>query len=131
MKKKKVLPAVLEGKCPRCRKGIVFTHPLLNYRRFYSMKENCDVCNFHFEIEPGFFYGSMYVSYGFSVAIFLSTAFLLYFGFNDPGVLTYILTVTSISAFTYPINFRYSRIIFLYIFAGVIYDPSLAKVEST
>ncbi|MEM9340801.1 MAG: hypothetical protein AAGA66_18855 [Bacteroidota bacterium] len=39
------------------------------------MHTNCPTCGLRYEKEPGNFYGAMYVSYGFSTAIFLVTAF--------------------------------------------------------
>ena len=124
MSEKKVLSAVLSGKCPRCRKGDVFTHGPFKLSKFNSTHQNCPHCGLHYEVEPGFFFGAMYVSYAISVAIFLTTVFLLYNFGNDPDVLVYIITVSVVSLLTYPFNFRISRLLFLYAFSGVKYDPS-------
>ncbi len=64
----------------------------------------------------------MYVSYGLSVGLFLTTAFVLYFFLGDPQLHVYLITIGVLSAITYPINFRYSRLIFLYLFGGTKYD---------
>ena len=93
-------------------------------KRFATMRDNCPDCDLKFEREPGFFYGAMYVSYALSVGIFLVTAFILYFVAGDPSVNTYIITVAAVATLLYPLNFRYSRVIFLNIFGGVKYNPS-------
>lgn len=127
MKEKNALQAVFQAKCPRCRKGDIFTDSALNLKSFGRTNEFCPVCNLQFEQEPGFFYGAMYVSYGLSVAIFLVTVFILYVFFNDPSLETYIISVTVVAFILYPLTFRYSRVIFLYLFGGVRYDPSRIK----
>ncbi|MEL7006833.1 MAG: DUF983 domain-containing protein, partial [Bacteroidota bacterium] len=104
MKERRALSAVLSGKCPRCRKGDVFTHGSLKLLKFSSAHENCPVCGLKYEVEPGFFFGAMYVSYAFSVAIFLASVLGLYVFAEDPDLWVYIVTVTSISAITYPFN---------------------------
>jgi uncharacterized protein (DUF983 family) len=63
------LKAIIQAKCPRCHRGDMFTHAAFNIRKFDQMHEHCPVCNFRYEIELGFFWGAMYISYGFSVAI--------------------------------------------------------------
>ncbi len=91
-----------------------------------KMNKNCPSCDLHFEREPGFWYGAMYVSYMLSVAIFVTTWVAMYL-IADPSLSAYIWGVLIISAITYPINFRYSRLIFLHVFAGFKYDPSIRK----
>lgn len=91
------------------------------------MNETCDVCGLRFEIEPGFFYGSMYVSYAFSVAIFLSTFVGVTVLLEDPSTATYIISVLIIAAVTYPFNVRLSRMIMLHAFGGIRFDRSYVK----
>lgn len=61
---------VLACKCPRCRRGDMFTdkNPY-HLKRTMKMNEHCPVCNQPFDLEVGFYYGSGYVSYALSVAI--------------------------------------------------------------
>ena len=119
MKQKNGLWAVLEGNCPRCRTGKMFVAPVYKLSKFHVMHEQCGHCGLRYQREPGFFYVAMYVSYAISVAILLVTTFLLYHLANDPALNINIITVSIVSAVTYPINFRISRIIFLHLFGGV------------
>lgn len=125
MKQPSALTAALSGKCPRCRAGEMFVSSALNIRKSLKMYDKCLKCDLKFEVEPGFFFGAMYVSYVFSVAILIVTTFLLYVLANDPEVHIYIICVTLISLFTYPFNYRYSRIFFLHLFGGVKYKNGL------
>ncbi|MFY0686148.1 MAG: DUF983 domain-containing protein [Cyclobacteriaceae bacterium] len=91
------------------------------------MHSKCGKCNLTYEVEPGFFYGAMYVSYAVSVAILIVCTFFLYFLFNDPSLTVYVITVIVTSFLIYPFNFRYSRILFLHGFGGVKYDPASSQ----
>lgn len=115
MKERSLLSSVLEAKCPRCRSGELFTHSTWNLQKMSSMYENCPNCNLRYEKQPGNFYGAMYVSYAFSTAIFLVTAFVLYYFFNDPSLTVYLVSVVIVAGALFPLNFRYSRVIFLYL----------------
>ena len=76
-------------KCPRCRKGKLFTRRgLFVYREMLKMPENCAVCNQKFEIEPGFWIGAMWISYPFVVAIEMPFFFLALFA-DDNNVWIY------------------------------------------
>lgn len=127
MSEKKALPAVLKGKCPRCRQGDMFRHGAFNLGKFTEMHTDCPHCGYHFEEEPGFYYGAMYVSYALSVGIFLVTSFILYFMFNDPALEVYLMTVAAVALLLFPLTFRYSRILFSYIFGSVGYDRKKSK----
>ena len=127
MKEKRVLQAVLKGKCPRCRQGDIFSHSTVNLKKFGKMHDSCQVCQLKFEVEPGFYFGSMYVSYAFSVGIFLVTGFSVYHLGDNPSAIVYILATALASILLYPFNLRYSRLILLYVFGGVQYDPNFTK----
>ncbi|UOQ52696.1 DUF983 domain-containing protein [Hymenobacter cellulosivorans] len=114
--------ACLALRCPRCHEGPLFTSPALSIK-FSHMHEHCPVCGQAFEPEPGFYWGSMYVSYAFSVAIFTISGVLCYYLLGDPAVWVYVLTVAVASIALMPLVFRYSRAIMLYLFGGVRYNP--------
>ena len=106
------LYAALHAKCPKCRVGNMFEsgRTLVGQK----MNANCPHCNFHFEIEPGYFYVAMFVSYAFNVAelVTLSVGTYILTGSNSPWLYSAILLVC---AFLFsPFNFRYSRVVLLY-----------------
>ena len=67
MKGKKIY-SIVKGKCPVCHEGQVFENKSFEISNFARMHERCEVCNHKYEIENGFFYGAMYVSYALSIA---------------------------------------------------------------
>jgi len=114
---------LLEGKCPQCRIGDMFSYPASNFRRFNVMNMTCPHCGLRLEPEPGFYQGAMYVSYGFTIACMIIVSLILYFFFGHPSEWVYIGVVVAAMLLLVPLNYRYSRILFLYLFGGVRYKP--------
>jgi uncharacterized protein (DUF983 family) len=127
MQKRSKFQAIIEGKCPRCRQGNLFAHPLTKLSKFYVTNKNCPHCNLRFEQEPGFFFGAMYISYAFVVAILFITGFLIYNLFNDPPLIAYVISVPIIVIVSLPFLFRASRIIYLYLLGGISYSTEYAN----
>ena len=119
------LQAVSAGLCPRCRQGKIFKTALYNPIGFGEMNELCPHCGLRFEIEPGYFIGAMYVSYAFSGGLSLVLGFTLFYVFNNPPGWVYALVVSIGVIVISTINFRLSRVIWLYYVAGISYDPAL------
>ena len=125
MVKKTRSSAVFNGRCPRCRDGNIFKTPVFTFNNFTKMNPRCSNCNLDYEVEPGFFYGALYISYIFSVGIFAAVTIILFVFFDDPESKVYITTVIVLSIIFYPFNYRFSRIIYLHLFGRVKYDDSL------
>lgn len=119
--------ALLDLRCPRCHQGQLFSHPAYHLTRFAHMPENCPVCQQAFEPEPGFYFGAMFVSYAFSVAIFVISSVLLYYLAGDPALWVYIVVVGAAATACTPLALRYSRALMLYWFGGVSYRPKPSK----
>lgn len=94
---------------------------------FIKMHENCPVCGQKYEIEPGFFWGSMYVSYFITVAIVLLVGVLDFAIVPDPPLLEVMGCIVVSLIILTPLTFRYSRLIMLYYFASIKYDPNAGK----
>ena len=127
MKDVSKLQAILGAKCPRCRQGNIFEYSNWKLSRFTATHELCPVCKLRYEVEPGFFIGAMYISYAMSVALaFISGAAVYVLG-HDPALWVYIVVITSLVVFLLPFMFRYSRVLFLYMFSGVKYNKQAAR----
>ncbi|RSK46886.1 DUF983 domain-containing protein [Hymenobacter rigui] len=87
------------------------------------MPEDCPVCGQHYEPEPGFFWGAMYISYAFSTGIMLITGLLVYHLLHDPAVWVYVTSVAVAAVLLTPLSLRYSRTVLLYLFSGIDYKP--------
>ena len=73
------LATSLSCRCPRCREGKLFKHPVsFSFRKNMEMNKNCPVCGQATEIEVGFYYGTSYVSYALTVAISVATLITWY-----------------------------------------------------
>ncbi len=73
-KKPGYLVSVLDNRCPRCRRGKLFTssNPY-KLKSVLKMNKACPVCGQPTEIEVGFYYGTAYVSYALTVAFCITT----------------------------------------------------------
>lgn len=112
---------MMSCRCPRCRTGKVFYgHPYAFKRQ--RTNQVCAHCGLYFEIEPGYFYISMYMSYGFAVVESLATAFLLYSITHSESPWVYGSFIISVIVLMAPVNYRYSRIALLYMTPKIKYD---------
>jgi uncharacterized protein (DUF983 family) len=90
----------------------------------FEMHAKCSVCGLEYEPEPNFYYGAMYVSYGYTVALFVAVyvIFAVFLGWTmwpTVGALALILVALG------PFLFRVARVTYLNIF--VHFDPNAAK----
>jgi len=80
-----------------------------------KIHDRCDVCNQNYEPEPNFYYGSMYVSYAYTVGLFMLVGFVGYFIFHW-GLWTIVSALAIVLVALGPYLFRLSRITWLNIF---------------
>jgi uncharacterized protein (DUF983 family) len=118
--------AMLHAKCPRCRRGDMFSGNMYNFS-LSKINTNCPHCNLYFEIEPGYFYAAMYVSYALNIAeaaaLVVATRVLTQ---NTTSPWLYLSVILAGCFLLSPLNFRYSRVILLYWLSPKIhYQPSL------
>ena len=118
--------AMLHAKCPRCRRGDMFSGGVYNLGS-NSIHLNCPHCNLYFEIEPGYFYAAMYVSYALNVGLSATLALLTYlFTSNTKSPWLYIGVIIGGCVLLGPVIFRASRVLLLYWLSPKIrYQPYL------
>ncbi|OUJ71967.1 DUF983 domain-containing protein [Hymenobacter crusticola] len=122
--------AMLDQRCPRCHQGPLFTHSAFNLAHFTDMPERCPVCGLVYEIEPGFYWGAMYISFAFGTGIMLVVGVLLFYLAGDPATWVYVTCVSIGVLLTCTLSLRYSRTIMLYLFGGVRYNPEWASAPT-
>lgn len=120
-KKGTKLNSIVKGTCPRCQEESMYVSKnIFNIFTVTKMKAYCGSCRLRFMIEPGFFYGAMYVSYGvgigFGVAAFIVSKLIL-----DATVTTTVLAITGTLLVFYGFIMRVSRNIWINMFVN--YDP--------
>src|SRR5687768_16653440 len=67
------LSAALHARCPRCRKGDMYSTSMYGFQA-QKMNARCPHCDLLFEREPGYFYVAMFISYAFNVAELIALA---------------------------------------------------------
>lgn len=117
--------SVVNNRCPRCRKGKLFTHDNpYRFKTTMKMPEQCPVCSQKYELQTGFYFGTGYVSYGLSVLllalIFLSWHLILGLSYRDNSIFLCLLTATLLLLSLQPFIQRLSRSVWIAFF--VPYD---------
>jgi uncharacterized protein (DUF983 family) len=120
------LQALVQCKCPRCRKGNMYKHSLFSFN-YDEMHEFCPKCKLRFEIEPGFFWAAMYVSYAFNVAELVTTGIIAAQFLGENEIWWLIGIVLSPILVLMPFNFRYARVVLLHFLSPIRYDKSYEK----
>jgi len=119
--------SVLRNKCPRCRRGELFTHKNpYDLRQMMKMPEHCPVCGQPFEIEVGFYYGTGFVSYALAVLVsaisFIGWKLTLGMSLQDNRLFWWLGVNAVLLLALQPLLMRLSRTIWIYFF--VWYDPA-------
>jgi uncharacterized protein (DUF983 family) len=129
-KKRSYLTSALSCRCPRCREGKLFKNNIsISLKKNMAMPRLCPVCGQPTEKEPGFYYGTGYVSYALGVAISVAT-FIAWFvligmSVNDNRFFYWLITNAVILVVLQPWLMRVSRSIWISWF--VKYDPDWEK----
>jgi len=93
-----------------------------------KMNDKCPVCKQVFDLEPGFYYGTSYVSYTFTIAIaiasFIVWWILIGISVNDNRIFYWLVVNAVILLLMQPLLMRLSRTIWLAFF--VKYDADWA-----
>ena len=116
------LYSILTGTCPKCQNESMYLdkNPL-HLNKILKMHDNCSHCGLKYQIEPSFFYGAMYVSYGLNVAVGIA-AFIISFIIFGYSLKVAFITIIIILMLLFPFVLRWSRNIYINMF--VSYDPN-------
>ncbi|MGL2963125.1 DUF983 domain-containing protein [Flavobacterium sp. RSB2_4_14] len=125
LKKGTTLYSILTGSCPKCHQESMYVdqNPY-HITNVYKMHENCSHCGLHYQIEPSFFYGAMYVSYGLTVAIGIA-AFIISKVFIGLSLVHSFIAIIAALIVLMPVTARLARNIYINIF--VHFDKEAVK----
>ena len=116
LRKGQKLNSIVFWKCPNCHEGELFTYksPYV-FLKSLDMPKECSNCKQDFEIEPGFYLGSLWTSYPIVafLVIGLTTYFYLYLEMN---VIPFFLLLSTILFTLQPLIMRFGRSIWINIF---------------
>tara|TARA_R110000868_G_scaffold112_5_gene1147 strand:+ start:17784 stop:18233 length:450 start_codon:yes stop_codon:yes gene_type:complete len=122
LKKGSKLYSILTGTCPKCQKESMYLDQnVLHLGNILKMNEKCSHCGLKYQIEPSFFYGAMYVSYGLNVATGIAAFIVSYLLIGSSLKVAFIAIIASI-ILLFPFILRWSRNIYINMF--VSYDPN-------
>jgi rRNA maturation protein Nop10 len=116
MKTDSIIYSILLQKCPRCHQGDLFLdkNPY-HLKKVYDMPDNCPVCGQSNLPEVGFWWGSMYISYGLSVGLSVATVLFLWLVMHWPDWAV-LGTNALFMLVLLPVAFRYARSIWFHMF---------------
>lgn len=126
-KKGKKLYSIFTGSCPRCHQESMYinSNPY-HLGSLFEMHERCSQCGLKYKMEPSFFFGAMYVSYGVGIA-FAVAAFTIAFLFIGTGLLNSFIAIILTLIVLLPLIIRLSRNIWINLF--VKYDSNMTKTD--
>lgn len=97
------------------------------------MQDNCPVCGQKYEMEPGFWFGTGYVSYALTVAISVTTFVawwvLIGVSFDDNRVFYWLGINTFLLVLLQPWMMRMSRVIYLNFFVSYDSEHDTTKAK--
>ncbi|MEI7688181.1 MAG: DUF983 domain-containing protein [Planctomycetota bacterium] len=102
------IQAFLAKRCPRCRHGAI-------YQSAFVLHKQCPECGLVYEREPGYFVGSLYISYAFAIVIL--GLFTLIGHLIFPEIDLGWIVLGAIVAFLpfVPTATRYARVLWMYL----------------
>lgn len=113
--------AIFNFKCPRCHRGDLFETGSFSFSKPFEMPERCPHCGFPYLPEPGFYYGSMFISY--IISGFFCLGFVMFFHWVlDWGLGASFALLIAFCAVIFVWFFRFSRSLWINMIYR--YDPT-------
>ena len=118
LKKGTEIYSILRGKCPRCHDGEFFKYSFsMNLFKVNKIEKSCSYCHLKYMIEPAFYFGALYVSYGITVVLCIVT-FIISKLILNLDLLTSFITIFAVLILFIPINLRLSRVLWINMFVS-------------
>lgn len=121
------LYSIITGTCPVCHEGEMYveSNPF-KLSKIMKMHDRCSNCGLRFKIEPSFFFGAMYVSYGIGVAISIASFIITHFLLKLSIHISFI-TIIAALVVLFPYIIRISRNIWINLFVSYKEDAGQQK----
>jgi len=127
IKKGTKLYSILKGACPKCQEESMYINknPYI-LTDTLKIHQQCSHCHTKYRLEPSFFYGSMYVSYGVGIAFAMAAFVISNLIFDASLNITFLSIIGTMVVFG-PIIMRLSRNIWINLF--IHFDKSITKKQ--
>lgn len=104
--------STLNFKCPRCHEGDLYETSTFSFQKSFDMPQNCSKCGQKYYLEPGFYYGAMFISY--IITGFFSLGFVAFCMFAlDMSVNTSFIWLVVVVGILFVWLYRVSRSIWI------------------
>lgn len=110
--------SIVTGLCPRCHGDQMYVNenPYV-LTETMKMHDHCRNCGFKYKVEPNFFFGAMYVSYGLAVGVGIAI-FLIWHYILNSGLINAFIAIVVGLVLLMPVITRISRNIYINIFVN-------------
>ena len=113
LKKGSTLYSILTGTCPKCNEESMYIEKnSYILTKVFDMHEKCSHCGLKYKMEPSFFFGAMFVSYGLGVGLAIITFLVSHYGFHSNLKTSFLAIMISLTVFM-PIIMRLARNIWI------------------
>ena len=117
VKKSSKLYSILKFKCPHCHEGNFYkSKNPYNFSSMSEHREKCSECGEKFSLEPGFYFGAMYVSYALGVAHMVSLVVAKWVLEIEMEFWNFIIIVASSLILITPLYYALSKIVWANLF---------------
>lgn len=131
MRKGSKLNSILTGSCPKCQnENMYLDKNLLHLGSILKMHEKCRHCGLRYQIEPSFFFGAMYISYGLNVGVGIA-AFIISYLIFDSSIKTSFIAIIAVLVILFPVLLRLSRNIYINIFISYDHKSAIKRDSAT
>lgn len=120
-----IIGSIIKGTCPRCHGDQMYknTNPYI-ITQTMKMHDHCGKCGLKYEVEPNFFFGSMFISYALAVLVGIAIFLVSHFVFKATLNNQFISIVVGLVILMPPIA-RIARNVYIALF--IRYKPELNK----
>ncbi|MBI1835875.1 MAG: DUF983 domain-containing protein [Flavobacteriia bacterium] len=110
------LYSILYWKCPNCQEGDLFIQksPYV-FLKSLDMPKECPNCKQDYEIEPGFYLGSLWTSYPI-VAVLVIAITAYFYLYMELGLLPFFILLSTVMFILQPLIMRFGRSMWINIF---------------
>jgi hypothetical protein len=112
--KPNILYSIFSCKCPGCRQHSLFQGKTFDFKKLGKTYTICPNCGTDLYIEPGFYWGSMYLAWGFSAMLAL-VQFLFYHNVLGFDFITIVTLFVIIQLLLSPYIYRLSKSVWVHI----------------
>ena len=110
------LYSILHLTCPFCHKGDFFISHPYDLKHAGDLHETCPLCHRKYEMEPGFYYGALFVSYALSIAFSLLAFGITWLIAPQLSIWGFMVVVVGLTALAAPYLYALSKILWANMF---------------